>query len=105
MRAVRAIGVTVELVTDNYFSMIGVQPSLGRLILPNEGRGASIVIGAAFAAGLARLLRNALFDVSPFDPFTYLLVAAVLLAVCLVAAFVPARRATMVDPLVALRAE
>ena len=44
-------------------------------------------------------------SVSPFDPITYAVVAGLLVAICLVASFVPARRATTVDPLIALRAE
>jgi ABC-type antimicrobial peptide transport system permease subunit len=45
------------------------------------------------------------FGVSPFDPVTYAAVAALLIVICLIASFVPARRATTVDPLIALRAE
>jgi len=43
--------------------------------------------------------------VSPFDPVTYISVAVFLVLICLLASFVPARRATAVDPLTALRAE
>jgi len=57
------------------------------------------------AAGLAQLLKGLLLGVSPFDPMTYAAVAGLLVATCLVASFVPARRATTVDPLVALRAD
>jgi ABC-type lipoprotein release transport system permease subunit len=51
------------------------------------------------------LLKGLLLGVSPFDPLTYAAVTGLLVAICLVASFVPARRATTVDPLVALRAE
>ena len=64
-----------------------------------------IVGGAVLAAGAAQGLSVLLLDVSPFDPLTYGLVAAVLTAVCALASFIPARRATRVDPIVALRAE
>ena len=46
-----------------------------------------------------------LFEVSPVDPRTYVVVTVVLLATALIAAYVPARRAAAVDPMVALRAE
>ncbi|MGH9373861.1 MAG: hypothetical protein ACRD15_20285 [Vicinamibacterales bacterium] len=59
------------------------------------------------AAGIvaARVLRNLLFAVTPADPLTFAAVAALLLVVALLACYVPARRATRVDPLVALRSE
>ena len=61
--------------------------------------------GALLAAFAARGLRTLLLDVSPFDPVTFLVVSLLLVGVCLLAAFIPARRATRVDPIVALRAE
>jgi predicted permease len=64
-----------------------------------------IAIGIVLAAGLAQLLKGLLVGVSPFDPLTYLVVAGLLAAICLFASFVPARRATTVDPLTALRAD
>ncbi len=64
-----------------------------------------IVGGAALAAFAAQGLSALLLDVSPFDPLTYGLVATVLTSVCALASFIPARRATRVDPIVALRAE
>jgi ABC-type antimicrobial peptide transport system permease subunit len=65
------------------------------------GVGAGIVL----AAGLAQLLKGLLLGISPFDPMTYASVAGLLVAICLIASFVPARRATAVDPLIALRAD
>jgi putative ABC transport system permease protein len=64
-----------------------------------------IVVGIMLAAGLAQLMRTFLLDVSPFDPLAYASVAFVLMTISLRASFVPARRATMVDPLVSLGGE
>ena len=52
-----------------------------------------------------RLMRSLLFEVGPGDPLTFVLVSLLLAAVGLIACYVPARRATKVDPLVALRYE
>ena len=64
-----------------------------------------IAIGMAGAVGLSRLLQTMLFELSPTDPVSFVLVAAGLLLVAIVAAWWPARRAVAVDPLTALRAE
>jgi ABC-type antimicrobial peptide transport system permease subunit len=61
--------------------------------------------GALLAAFAAQGLQTLLLDVSPFDPLTYLVVSIALVGICLLASFIPARRATRVDPIVALRAE
>jgi ABC-type antimicrobial peptide transport system permease subunit len=63
------------------------------------------IVGIAIAAGLARMLRTLLLGVSPFDPLTYGGTAALLIAVCLFASFVPALRAASASPLDALRAD
>jgi predicted permease len=62
-----------------------------------------IVIGLAGAYTLSRLIRDQLFEVSPFDPATYLLVAFGLAAVALISTYLPALRATTVEPTIALR--
>jgi len=64
-----------------------------------------MVLGLALAFGVARLLSAILFQVQPRDPVIFGGVAAVLVAVGMLACLVPARRATLVDPLVALRAD
>jgi putative ABC transport system permease protein len=64
-----------------------------------------LAIGLASAAASGRLVSGLLFAVSPFDPATYAGVGATLTAVALVASYAPARRATRVDPVVALRDE
>jgi putative ABC transport system permease protein len=57
------------------------------------------------ARAVTRLMSAFLFGVSPTDSETYLVVTAVLVAVALLAAYVPARRAANVDPMLALRSE
>jgi putative ABC transport system permease protein len=62
-------------------------------------------VGLPAAIGLARVLNNLLFEVSPYDPLTFAAVITVLLVVALLACWVPARRAANVDPMIALRSE
>jgi len=93
---------------------MGVRAALGastwdqiRLVL---GSGLSLTaiglaIGALGALGLTHLLASLLFGVSPRDPLTLILVAAILAAVALAACYIPARRATRIDPMIALRYE
>ncbi len=68
-----------------------------------------LAVGFGFALAAATLfdtgIRQFLTDISPRDPLTYLAVGLLLLVVSLIATFVPARRATRVDPMIALRAE
>jgi putative ABC transport system permease protein len=64
-----------------------------------------VTIGAAMAFALTRLISTFLYGVRPGDPLTYAVVAIVLIAIALLACFIPARRAVKVDPMVALRHE
>jgi len=93
---------------------MGVRMALGarpaeilRLVLGQGMRLActGAAIGLAVSLISSRLLRNQLFRVSSFDPLTFALMAAVLVGAALAASYIPARRATRVDPMVALRYE
>jgi putative ABC transport system permease protein len=87
---------------------LGARP--GDVLGPVVGRGLILtVIGIAIGVGAAlastRVLTTLLYEVKPSDPSTYAVIAVVLGAVALLASYIPARRATRVDPLTALRAE
>jgi len=64
-----------------------------------------VVIGFAASLALGGLISTQLYQVSPFDPVTFALTAAVIIAAALIASVLPARRAAKVDPMVALRYE
>ena len=66
---------------------------------------AGLIVGLAGAVGVTRVLQTFLFGVTPTDPFAFTIVTLLLLAVGLMAAWLPARRATRIDPCAALRAE
>ncbi|HZI42644.1 MAG TPA: ABC transporter permease [Gemmatimonadaceae bacterium] len=93
---------------------IGVRMALGaapgeiRRMVSRQGltmAGVGVVIGLVAAAGLTRYLRALLFEISPTDPVTLGGVATGLLVVALAASWLPARRASRVEPAVALRSE
>jgi len=113
LAAIGIYGVIAFLVTQRT-QEIGVRMALGagtgdvlRLI---AGKGVLLigsgsVLGVAAALALSRLLRGLLFGVAPNDPVTLCAAAGLLLAVALLATLIPARAATRVDPMVALRWE
>ncbi len=93
---------------------IGIRVALGagtndvmRMVLGESLRLSlvAIAIGLGVALALGRVVRSLLYGVSSSDPLTLIPVTLVILGVCLVASFLPARRATKVDPMVALRYE
>ncbi|MFC5860707.1 ABC transporter permease [Acidicapsa dinghuensis] len=114
--ALSAVGIygVISYLAQERTREIGVRIALGasradvlRLIL---SQGASmtlfgIALGVALSLGLTRLISNQLFGVAPWDPLTFLSVSFSLLAIALAACYLPARRATRIDPIVALRCE
>jgi ABC-type antimicrobial peptide transport system permease subunit len=64
-----------------------------------------VVLGVLAALALAPLLKSLLYGVEPYDPWVLMAVAFVLCAVALLATYIPARRATRIDPVLTLRWE
>jgi putative ABC transport system permease protein len=93
---------------------IGIRMALGArrrdvmLMVIGQGiklAGISILIGLGGALALTRFMENLVFGVSATDPLTYVTIVSLLTLVAMLAALVPARRATKVDPMIALRCE
>ena len=85
---------------------LGATSSEVRGMVFRQGLGLTIVgvvLGLAAAFGLTRLVANLLFNMSPVDPITFTLIPIVLIAVASLAIYLPARRASRVDPVIALR--
>jgi putative ABC transport system permease protein len=112
--AATGIGGVMALAVGQRRREIGVRMAIGarpveilRMVL-GQGMGLAlvgIVLGLLGAFALTRLLQGLLFEVGPTDPLTFVGVAAVLSAATLLACYVPARRASRVDPIIALRVE
>ena len=71
----------------------------------NQLTGYGIVVGLAGALALTRVLSSLLYAVTPTDPLTLATVSAMLIAIALLASYIPARRAARIDPMEALRCE
>jgi predicted permease len=113
LAAVGVYGVVAYSVTRRT-QEIGIRISLGaerrdvlRLILGEGARLAigGVVIGLAVSLAITRLMSTLLFGVSATDPLTFATVILLLVAAALLACYIPARRATRVDPMIALRYE
>jgi ABC-type antimicrobial peptide transport system permease subunit len=98
-RRVREIGIRMTLGAD--------AREVKSLILRQAMRPVVIgaLIGTAGFAAVSQILKSMLFGISPHDPVAFVVVPFVLLSVALVASYIPARRATQVEPMVALRYE
>jgi putative ABC transport system permease protein len=99
---------------SQYTHEIGIRMALGARaadvlqLIVRQGMGLVLVglaVGAAGALALTRVMRSLLFDVKPWDPLTLASVSVLLAAVAFAASYIPARRATRVDPMIALRYE
>ncbi|HVT73662.1 MAG TPA: ABC transporter permease [Lacunisphaera sp.] len=98
-RRTREIGIRMAL---------GAQPGRVQAMVLREGLAMTLTgaaLGLLLALGLGRICAGLLYEVSPMDPLAFTLAPAVLLATALLACWVPARKATQVEPLTALRTE
>jgi ABC-type antimicrobial peptide transport system permease subunit len=99
LRRMREIGVRLAL---------GAMPAQIRLMMLSQGMrllGGGLILGFAGAFALSRVIRSVLFGVSAGDPLIYGIVTLVLVCAALFACWLPARRASRVNPMVTLRAE
>jgi putative ABC transport system permease protein len=113
LSAVGIYGVMAYVVAQRNREM-GIRLAMGaqtldvlKLVLRQGGRlaAAGVIVGTVAALGMMRLLSSLLYGVSAADPLTFVGVAILSMLVSLAACYIPARRATRVDPMVALRYE
>ena len=98
-RATRAFGIRIALgATREHVLWLVLRRGLMLVAI-------GLIIGIGAALWLTRIIANQLFGVSPTDPLTFVAVALAMTVVALAACFIPARRATRVDPMIALRSE
>jgi ABC-type antimicrobial peptide transport system permease subunit len=93
---------------------IGIRMALGASTLDVQGRivlrtlalaALGLLVGVIISSGLARSVSGLLFGVTSGDPLTFLAAALVLMAIAVLAGYLPARRASRIDPMICLRAD
>jgi putative ABC transport system permease protein len=113
LAALGVYGVMAQVVSHRT-NEIGVRMALGadhkrvRWMVIRQGGllvGLGLLLGTVASLGLTRLIRNSLFGIQATDPFTFATAAGLLGAVALIACYLPARRASRIDPMLALRHE
>jgi ABC-type antimicrobial peptide transport system permease subunit len=113
LAAIGIFGVMANLVAERHREIgvriaMGAQPSdMLRMVLRRAGllSGIGVAAGTILAAGLANLSANLLFGVQPNDPAIFLSITFGILAITLLVSWCPARRASQIDPMRALRSE
>jgi putative ABC transport system permease protein len=113
MAALGVFGVLSFVVTQRTRELgiriaLGAAPAAVRRMVVGQGlslAASGLALGLIGAVALTRLMKSLLYGVAPTDPLTYAAVAAVLIGIAVLASYLPARRATRVDPMIALRSE
>jgi macrolide transport system ATP-binding/permease protein len=98
-RRTREIGVRMALGAERRNVVLLILRQAGKMVTMG------VIVGLLASLGVSRLMASMLFGVNSYDPLTFVAVAVILAAVGLAACYVPARRASRVDPMVALRYE